>query len=384
MKKQVLIFAFLLCFTAVFPDNGVKLGADRMDILLPMLKNRRVALVVNQTSRLSNGVHLPDTLLAAGIAVTKIFAPEHGFRGDAEAGETVSDGKDRKTGIDIISLYGRNKKPSKAQLADVDAVVFDIQDVGARFYTYISTMHYVMEACAENGKRCIVLDRPNPNDHIDGPVLEPAYKSFAGMHPVPVLHGATVGELARMINGEGWLKNRIKCRLTIVPLLGWKHRQPYLLPVKPSPNLPNAQSVKLYPSLCFFEATEISVGRGTGFPFQVIGFPDTVFGSFTFTPDGTAAGLLQKGKLCYGIDLRTVETDGSLTLKYLIDFFRKSGKSAVFFKSPEFMDKLAGTNTLRQQLLKGADEQAIRSSWQEKLNSYKAIRKRYLLYADKD
>ena len=389
MKKYITLFLLSFLFIPVFSitekQNEVKTGADQLDILLPLLNNKRVALIINQTSTLANGTHLLDTLLSKDVIITKIFAPEHGFRGDADAGETVVNGKDKKTGIEIFSLYGNRKKPSKEQLSDVDILIFDIQDVGTRFYTYISTMHYVMEASAENRKECIILDRPNPNDHIDGPILESKYKSFVGIHPIPVLHGLTVGELAQMINGERWLKNGIKCNLKIIPITGWKHGQPYSLPVKPSPNLPNDQSIKLYPSLCFFEATNISVGRGTLFPFQVVGFPNPKFGQFTFTPKplpGFDKNPLQKNKLCYGFDLRTAKTDGRINLEYLIGFYKKSGQGALFFKSPNFMDNLAGTSTLREQILKGMNEKEIRESWKKGLDSYKTTRKKYLLYID--
>lgn len=384
MKKNTLLLVLLLCFASVFAnDHALKLGADRMDILLPLLEEKKIALVVNQTSCLTDGTHLLDTLFVQNVSVVKVFAPEHGFRGDADAGETVRNGRDVKTNTPIVSLYGNNKKPTKAQLSDVDVVIFDIQDVGARFFTYISTMHYVIEACAENNKECIILDRPNPNDYIDGPILNPKYKSFVGMHPIPVLHGLTVGELAQMINGEGWLAKKIKCNLRVVSMEGWKHGQAYSLPVKPSPNLPNDQAIKLYPSLCFFEATNISVGRGTYFPFQIIGFPDSKYGSFTFMPKplpGFDKNPLQKDKLCYGIDLREEKAPEGLSLMYLLDFYKKSGLGFSFFKSPDFMDKLAGTSLLREQIIKGMDEEAIRMTWVKELDSYKTIRKKYLLY----
>lgn len=387
MKKAFLLVVFSCLFSFLtFGANRLELGADRMNKLLPLLENKRVALVVNHTSCLSDGTHLLDALLNNDVQVTKIMAPEHGFRGDADAGEQIVDGKDVKTGLPLISLYGKNKKPSALMLQDVDVMIFDIQDVGARFYTYISTMYYVMEAAAENNKKVIVLDRPNPHDYIDGPVLDMRYKSFVGMLPIPVLHGVTVGELAQMINGEGWLAGRIKTDLTVVPVNGWKHGDAYSLPIKPSPNLPNDQSIKLYPSLCFFEATNISVGRGTYFPFQVIGYPNPAFGSFKFTPTalpGFDKNPLQKGKVCYGIDLRKASVSKGLDLSYLIDFYRKSGLGAKFFKSPQFMNLLSGTNKLQQQIIEGASENTIRKSWQAGLKEYKEKRKKYLLYEDK-
>lgn len=366
----------------------LKLGAERMDVVTRLLNGKRVGLVVNQTSMLEKEqVHLLDALLQAGVDVKKVFAPEHGFRGTADAGEQISDSRDVKTGVPIVSIYGKNKKPTAAQLQDVDVVVFDIQDVGARFYTYISTMHYAMEACAENGKEFIVLDRPNPNDFVDGPVREPEMASFVGVDPLPLLHGLTVGELAWMINKEGWLKSQPDtCRLKIVKMENWRHGDPYWLPVKPSPNLPNDQAIRLYPSLCFFEGTNISIGRGTYFPFQVIGFPDKKYGDFAFTPvslPGFDTNPLQKDKECYGIDLREYPFEGGLTLRFLLDFYVKAGKDqAFFFARPHWFDLLAGTKKLRFQLIRGLTEEEIRASWQPALDAYKQIRKKYLLYPD--
>src|SRR5690554_1092672 len=284
-------------------------GADQPEAYLPLLKGKKVGLVVNQTSILTqqNNLHLVDFLLKEGIKVQKVFVPEHGFRGDADAGEVVKNDTDRKTGLPLVSLYGNNKKPSESAVADVDIIIFDLQDVGLRFYTYISTLHYLMEACAENGKPLLILDRPNPNgEYIDGPVLKEGFTSFVGMHPIPVVHGLTVGELALMVNGEAWLKNGVKCLLTVVPMDHYRHDRVYKLPVQPSPNLPNHLSIRLYPSLCFFEGTEVSIGRGTDYPFQVAGYPDPAFGDFSFTPESRpgASDPLQKGQLCYGLDLR--------------------------------------------------------------------------------
>ncbi len=357
------------------------MGAERLTAYLPGLKGKRVAMVVNHTSTVGR-THLVDTLLANGIAVKKIFAPEHGFRGEADAGEHVSNSTDKKTGLPLISLYGSNKKPTAEQLADVDVVIFDIQDVGARFYTYISTMHYAMEACAENGKKLLVLDRPNPNGHyFDGPVLKPQFKSFVGMHPIPVVHGLTVGELARMINGEGWLTGGAKCELEVVQADGYTHRTKYIVPVRPSPNLPNEASIRLYPSICFFEAAPVSVGRGTPYPFQVVGGPDRSFGSFTFTPVSTpgAKNPPLQGQQCYGLDLRS-DTLNSFTLRYVIDFYNKSSNKEKFYNS--FFDKLAGTDALRKQIAAGLSEAEIRKTWQADLDAYRAMRKKYLLYAE--
>ena len=292
--KRIIWLVFLLfgmlqipTTQAFTPQNApLKLGAERMDVITRLLKDKQVGLVVNQTSILEKSQkHLLDALLEQGIQVKKVFAPEHGFRGTGDPGEEIKDSRDQKTGVPIISIYGKNKKPTVEQLAGLDAIVFDIQDVGARFYTYISTMHYVMEACAENNVEFIVLDRPNPNDFVDGPIRQKGFESFVGVDPIPVLHGLTVGELAWMINEEGWLKsNPDTCKLHIVKMENWKHGDPYWLPVKPSPNLTNDQAIRLYPSLCFFEGTNISVGRGTYYPFQMIGAPDAKYGDFVFTP----------------------------------------------------------------------------------------------------
>ena len=298
--KYIFLYCLLFICNAVTAQKVIT-GAEQMDRLLPILKGKRVALVVNQTSKVGE-THLLDTLLAAHIQIKKVFAPEHGFRGDADAGETIRNGKDTRTGIPILSLYGKNKKPTATQLQDIDLIVFDIQDVGARFYTYISTMQYVMEACAENRKQLVITDRPNPCDYVDGPVRQKNQKSFVGMHAIPILHGCTVGELAQMINGEGWLPNGKKCALTVIPVEGWKHGQPYSLPVKPSPNLPNDQAIALYPSLCPFEGTAISVGRGTLYPFQVIGSPDIRISSFSFRPEaleGFDKNPMYKNQYCY-------------------------------------------------------------------------------------
>lgn len=395
MKKNtsryfLLLAGLFLMVCAGFPQRKTRpqvvTGAEQMDVILPMLDGKRVALVVNQTSILEKTqAHILDTLISSGIDIKKVFAPEHGFRGTDEAGKTVADTRDRRTGVPVISIYGRNKKPTQAQLEDVDAVVFDIQDVGARFYTYISTMHYVMEACAEYGKEFIVLDRPNPNDFVDGPVRKKGYESFVSMDPIPVLHGLTVGELARMINGEGWLATKDSCRLQVVGMRNWKHGDPYFLPVRPSPNLPNDISVRLYPSLCFFEGTNISVGRGTYYPFQVIGYPDDDYGKFTFTPrpvDGMDSNPLHRDKLCYGEDLRELPFEGGLTLRFLLDFYERSGKKATFFSRPDFFDLLAGENNLRLEIKAGLSEQEIKILWEPELEAYRAIRRKYLIYAD--
>lgn len=387
MIQRIKILTIILCLACGIQAQSLRTGAEQTEKLLPLLNGKRVALVVNQTSIVGRQqTHLLDTLLALKVDVRKVFAPEHGFRGKADAGETVSNGRDAKSGLPLLSLYGKNKKPTPGQLADIDVVVFDIQDVGARFYTYISTMHYVMEACAENRKPLIVTDRPNPCDYVDGPIREPNKKSFVGMHAIPVLHGCTVGELARMINGEGWLKGGRKCELTVLPVEGWKHRQPYSLPVKPSPNLPNDQSIALYASLCLFEGTAISVGRGTHMPFQVIGSPDMPNRSFRFTPqalEGFDKNPMYKGKNCYGLDLRRVPAPQGLTLKYVIECYhayKQAGKADAFFTRPNWVDLLMGTSSVRQAIICGKDEINIRKDWQPSLDAYKKMREKYLLY----
>ena len=385
MIRKFKILLILLGY-ALALNAQIRNGADQTEKLIPLLKGKRTALVVNQTSVVgSTHIHLLDTLLSLGIEVKKVFAPEHGFRGQADAGETVKNGRDVKSGLPILSLYGKNKKPTPTQLSDIDVVVFDIQDVGARFYTYISTMHYVMEACAENNKQLIVTDRPNPCDYVDGPIRELSKKSFVGMHPIPVLHGCTVGELAQMINGEGWLKGKMKCKLTVIPVEGWKHGEPYSLPIKPSPNLPNDQSIALYASLCPFEGTSVSVGRGTYMPFQIYGSP-VLSSSYSFTPKslpGFDKNPLHKDTPCYGKDLRKAEAPQGLTLSYVIDAYlayREAGKGETFFTRPSWFDLLMGTNKVRLGIIAGKDEATIRSEWQKELNQYKEMRKKYLLY----
>lgn len=356
-------------------------GAEQLDVLLPKLKSKKVALVVNYTAVIGK-THLADTLKSYGVIIKKILSPEHGFRGTATAGEHVKDGFDTKTGLPVVSLYGNNRKPTPAQLEDLDVVIFDIQDVGVRFFTYIGTLHYVMEACAENGKKLIVLDRPNPNaSYIDGPVLLPEFKSFIGMHPVPVVHGLTVGEYAQVINGEGWLEGKKKCELEVIALKNWKHADAYSLPLKPSPNLPNDQAVKLYPSICFFEGTALSLGRGTLIPFQVIGHPDLKNMPFEFMPvdvPGMAIDPPLENKVCYGLDLRTVPVPKKIDLHYLIDMYKVFPDKEKFFV-PHFA-RWAGNTVLAQQIKDGLSEEQIRESWQKDLDAYKEMRKKYLLY----
>lgn len=364
---------------------SIRPGAERMEDYLPVIGHKKVALVANHTSRV--GVqHLVDTLISSGIGkdqLTKVFAPEHGFRGNYAAGATVRNGMDSKTGIPVVSLYGANKKPAPGQLEGVELVVFDLQDVGVRFYTYISTLHYVMEACAEHHIPLLLLDRPNPNAYVDGPVLDPEFTSFVGMHPIPVVYGLTIGELAGMINGEGWLKDGIQCDLMVIPCENFHHGSRYPLPVKPSPNLPEEQAVMLYPSTCFFEGTVISEGRGTPLPFQVYGHPE-LEGGYSFTPvsiPGVAEHPKFEGILCHGENLSGfVPPDGwsRLYLKWIIDSYRKFPDKEAFFTS--YFELLAGTEDLRKQIEAGWEEETIRKGWQEDLAAYQKIRRKYLLY----
>ncbi len=367
--------------------DDVRVGAERTELYFPMLQNKRVAVVVNHTATIGE-THLVDSLLDAGINLKRIFAPEHGFRGTADAGEHIDSYTDEKTGLAVVSLYGRNFKPRAEDLADIDIVIFDIQDVGARFYTYISTMHYVMEACAENDIHFIVLDRPNPNGfYVDGPVLKPEFKSFVGMHPVPIVHGMTIAEYALMINGEGWLKNGIQCNLSYVRVENYNHTYYYQLPIRPSPNLPNMKAIYLYPSLCLFEGTTVSLGRGTDKPFQVIGHPKITSGTYSFTPRSMpgAQNPPHLGKKCYGFDLSDfgkvfMKNYKKIYLHWLIELYNELSGHDNFFNN--FFDRLAGTDLLRKQIIDGLSAEEIRATWQNDINQFKKIRKKHLLYPD--
>lgn len=378
----LLFFCFLISF---YCNSQVIPAAERMSKYLYLLNGKKVVLVANQTSVVGK-IHLLDTLLSKGVDVKKVFTLEHGFRGNVDAGKQVMNGNDIKTGIPIISLYGKNKKPSLKNLVDVDIVLFDIQDVGVRFYTYISSLHYIMEACAENKKKIIILDRPNPNAfYIDGVVMEDKYKSFVGMHNVPIVYGMTIGEYARMIKGECWIKSASKCDLKVIKLENWNHQKKYILPIKPSPNLPNEASILLYPSLCFFEGTKVSAGRGTSFPFQVFGMPNMQKSNFSFTPrsiEGACKYPKFQNKECKGKDLRgqaeRIRHMSQLNLSYLINAYNSSFEKDDFFNS--FFEKLAGTSLLRKQIIEGKTEKEIRESWQEGINEFKKIRNKYLLY----
>ena len=380
-----ILVMFLTGFGSVANADGIITGAEQPEKYLHLIENKRIGLVVNHTSLVDN-IHLVDFLLNKGIKVDKIFAPEHGFRGDASAGEEIKDGLDAKTGIPVLSLYGQTKKPTVAHLEKIDVLIFDIQDVGCRFYTYISTLHLVIEACAENNISLIVLDRPNPNgDYVAGSVLKPGFESFVGMDPIPVVHGCTVGELAKMINGEKWHKAAKSCDLQVIPVQNYTHSTQYELPVNPSPNLPNYLSVRLYPSLCFFEATSVSVGRGTDFPFQVLGGLNKNLGKFQFTPKnipGVAVNPLNEGLVCYGLDLRLIEEVPKFTLKYFMDFYDKYEVKTDFLTRENWFNLLAGSDELLAQIRNGKSEPEILEALKPDLEKYKLIRKKYLLYPD--
>mgnify|MGYP001460014752 CR=1 FL=1 len=389
MKKtaSLLILSVLLIVSSCkgTEKNQILTGADQPELYRSLLEDKAVGIVANQTS-ITGGIHLVDMLVKMGIDIKVIFAPEHGFRDLADAGESIEDGKDESTGITVTSLYGSHFKPTPEDLKGIDVVVFDIQDVGARFYTYISTLHYVMEACAENNVKCIVLDRPNPNGYyFDGNIADTARRSFVGMHPVPIVHGMTVGEYAGMVNGEGWLGEGMKCDLTVIKCRNYTHASLYVLPVKPSPNLPNQTSIYLYPSICFFEGTNISLGRGTAFPFQVYGSPELPDKGFSFTPESVpgAKNPPLLGQKCFGKDLRNTIQDKivpapRLNLEWVIEAYRDYPDKEKFFTS--YFDVLASGTTLREQIIQGMSGDEIRATWQEGLTAFGKIRDKYLLY----
>ena len=378
--------------TVFFKTNATVInGAERFDEYENILREEKVAVVANQSSVINDSLHLVDFLLEKDINILRVFSPEHGFRGKADAGAHIKDQRDAKTGLKLISLYGKSKKPSYDHLADVNVVVLDLQDVGVRFYTYISTMHYVMTACAEMKIKVVVLDRPNPNGfYVDGPILEDDFQSFVGMHKVPLVHGMTIGEYAKMINNEGWLENGIKCDLTVISCQNYDHNDYYKLSVKPSPNLPNSASIFLYPSLALFEGTVVSVGRGTDTPFQIIGHPSVKEGDIEFTPisgPGSKSPKLMRQK-CTGYHLSkfgqsTLPNRKQLYLFWLLNMYKEiNSVEAPFFLANGFFDRLAGTDKLRIQIESGLKEDEIRESWQEGLVEFKKIRKKYLLYSD--
>lgn len=425
-KNTIIIFLLLTvisCNGQLKPENSPQTttdivspilpGANRTEMYLPWLAGKKVGVVTNQTGvifkpyqspairtvmdkqtgqmlevyettwKYDRYTHLVDSLLTLGVQITKVFAPEHGFRGTADAGEIVKDGKDLKTGLPIISLYGKNKKPSPKQLQDIDVLIFDIQDVGARFYTYISTLHYVLEAAAENQIPVIILDRPNPNIHyIDGPILETAYRSFVGMHPVPIVHGLTIAEFAQMINGEKWLENQVVCQLLLVPVQNYSRTSSYSLPIAPSPNLPNDKAINLYPSTCLFEGTTLSEGRGTDMQFQIFGAPFLPQEKYTlkFTPQPNLGSKDPKynGQLCYGKDLRNTPTLNQINLSWIMEAYQHTTEKESFFTN--FFNTLTGNSTLQQQIKSGLTEEEIRASWQDGLNKYDSIRKKYFIY----
>lgn len=372
-------------------DKDIIVGANQTEAYIPILKNKRVGIVANQTSvvfktnvkNTKTYTHIVDSLKALNVDIKKVFAPEHGFRGKADAGEIVKDGIDTKTGLPIVSLYGKNKKPYPEQLEDLDILIFDIQDVGARFYTYISTLHYVMEACAEQNIPILVLDRPNPNGHyIDGPILESEHKSFVGMHPIPIVHGMTIGEYAKMINGQKWLKYGIQCQLDVIPVKHYTRDMSYSLQIKPSPNLPNDKAINLYPSLCFFEGTNVSAGRGTDLQFQIYGSPflDKTLNTFTFTPQPNEGAKYPKhqDKICYGKNLSSTKSLNIVDLHYLIEAYNSTKAKAEFFN--KFFTRLAGTETLQKQIEQGYTAKEIRKTWLKDLEVYDNMRQKYLIY----
>lgn len=376
-----------ISFAQNLDKNCFKTGADRPELYLPLLKNKTIGIVTNQTGLMQDKTFLVDFLVKNNIKIKSIFAPEHGFRGDADAGEHVKNGVDTKTGIPIVSLYGSNKKPKPEQLKGIDIVVFDIQDVGVRFYTYISTLTYVMEAAAENKVEVIVLDRPNPHDgYIDGPVLKNQWKSFVGMHNIPVVYGLTIGEYGKMVNGEKWLDKGIQAKYTLIPMQGYHKKQRYEMSDKPSPNLPNDQSINLYPSLCFFEGTQVSVGRGTNLPFQIYGSPWTKDLPYQFTPKPSAGAKdpFLNGKLCYGENLSEYSEDlRVLNIDWLLKAYKDyKNPQQDFFLKNLFFDKLAGTDELRKQIIAGKSAVKIRNSWKSDLDNFQKIRLKYVMYED--
>ena len=388
--KCLLLFFFLNTSAATCQSDSIIVGAERTSLYFSKLKGKRIGFVANQTSMIKND-HLVDILLNEGVNIVKVFSPEHGFRGHADAGAKVRDEIDLQTGLPIYSLYGKSRrKPSKEVLKDIDLILFDLQDVGVRFYTYISSMHYVMEACAENSIPLILLDRPNPNGfYVDGPILNPKFKSFVGMHEVPVVHGMTIGEYAKMINGEMWLKDSVKCSLEVIPCLNYNHLIKYNLPIPPSPNLPNMRSVYLYPSLCFFEGTNVSIGRGTEIPFQIYGAPYFDSKLFKFTPKSSYGSKYPKYKEmdCFGEDLRTLSLDSlknvnSLNFNWLVKSFKTSNESLDFFNKNGFFNLLAGTDKIMNLIKGGASGVQIRETYQMELEKFKLIRKKYLIYDD--
>ena len=380
-KITVLFFLLLSKLVPCFSQTKIIPGAAQLELYIKILEKDNIGVVAHQASLVNSKIHLIDTLLSLGVNIKKVFAPEHGFRGNADAGERVADQKDPKTGLPILSLYGSNKKPSEKSLDDISIMLLDLQDVGVRFYTYLSTLHYVMEACAEKGIPLIILDRPNPNTHYtDGPVLEEDCKSFVGMHPVPIVFGMTIGEYAKMINGEGWLSSGIQCDLKVVPIKNYNHKIKYEIPLRPSPNLPNSKSVALYPSLCLLEPTVISLGRGTEMQFQIYGHPQLPETNFSFTPRPNYGSKNPKlmNQICHGVDLRKFENPEKIELKWLIQAYRDFPDKEGFFKKGFY--RIAGNKKLKIQLAQGMNEQQIRKTWEKDIEKFKKIRRKYLIY----
>ena len=390
IKNTVLLFVLTLLScrnqSNTHAQTPLSVGAQQTEHYLPILKNKNIGIVANQTTVIfkeEGYTHLVDSLLSLNIAVKKVFAPEHGFRGTADAGETIKDGIDSGSGVPIVSLYGANKKPNAKILEGLDLIIFDVQDVGARFYTFLSTLHYMMETCANLGITVVVLDRPNPNGHyVDGPILDLNYSSFVGMHPVPIVHGMTVGEYAKMINGEGWLSKGVQCDLKVIPVENYTHQTAYELPIKPSPNLPNATAINLYPSLCLFEGTNVSMGRGTELQFQIFGSPflKSVDYSYEFTPKPNVGAKypVYENKICTGLNLKNHSNLSQIELKWLLDAFQNTENKAEFFNP--FFTKLAGQKLLQKQIEMGMNSDQIRDSWKTDLERYKLLRVPYLLY----
>ncbi len=385
MKRYIFIFLLTIDFSYLYPKQNIIVGAERIDFYQEIISNKSIGLLVNHTSIVKDK-HLIDTLLSLGNKIEKIYSPEHGFTGKIERGKLVSQDtlSVNNIKIPIISMYGKNRIPSDDDLKGLEVIIFDIQDVGVRFYTYISAMHNMMQKCADLGIKFLVLDRPNPNSgYIDGPVLEMEYQSYIGMHEIPIVHGLTVGELATMIKGEKWINNSEKLKLEVIKIDNWDHSTTYKIPIRPSPNLPNQQSILLYPSLCLFEQTIVSIGRGTSYPFQVIGHPNYYDKSFSFIPVSVEEERKPKheGNKSYGIDLRDIKVKKELDISYLINFYNKLKNTDSNFFGKYFY-RLAGNKKLENQIKGGISEKEIRSSWKIKLSQYKSMRKKYLLYKD--
>ena len=384
IKNTFLFWVFLFSYSSLISQEIVLPGINQLEKIITNLQGKKIGVVANQSSILresNKNQHLVDYLIQNKIEIERVFAPEHGFRGKADAGEKIKNKKDKNTGLEIISLYGKNRKPSVEKLNGIELMIFDLQDVGVRFYTYLSTLHYVMEACAENNIPLIVLDRPNPNiQYVDGPILESTYKSFVGMHPVPIVYGMTIGEYAQMINGEGWLNNKIKVELKIIPIKNYTRDTFYELPIRPSPNLPNSKAIALYPSLCLMETTVYSIGRGTELQFQIYGHPEYKYRNFSFKPRPNFGSKYPKHNnvLCYGKDLSNVPSPKKIELKWIIDAYRNFPYPDSFFLNG--FNRIAGNSKLKQQLVNGTSEIEIRKSWVKDLNEFKKVREKYLIY----